>query len=387
MVGVKVVDFSRVLAGPWAGQHLADQGAEVIKVEPPGGDETRRFGPIVSGVSTYYLSCNRNKRSIVLDLRTDAGREVALRLVAGADAVLHNWRPGVDARLGLDWERLRAIAPNLVYVAISGFGSDSPPAWRARAGYDLVLQAMGGAMSFTGFPGQPPIRAGAPVADLVAGLLAVQAVLYGLLQVARGGAGQRIEVNMLQAQSACLVYHATRQDLTGESEAQRGNAHAGLAPYDVYPCADGWLAVAVGNDTLWSALVAALGLDDRPEWQTNLDRVAARADVDAAIRSALADRSAADAESALAAAGVPAGRVLDVEAVMHHEAVTRAVFDHPAVGAVHAAGPVLRTATTRTSHRAPPGPGDDRDAILTEVGYDGPAIRDLADRGAFGGRN
>src|SRR5688500_5960574 len=237
MNGIRVLDFSRVLAGPWAAQHLADQGAAVVKIESPEGDETRRFAPMVDGESTYFLSCNRNKRSIVLDLRTAAGREVALRLVETADVLLHNWRPGVAERLGLSWDAVRARNPRLVYVCISAFGSDDPE-WAPRAGYDLVLQAMGGAMSFTGFPGQPPVRAGTPVADLVAGLLAVQGVLHGLLHRERTGEGQRIEVDMMQAQAACLVYHYSRYTVTGEAETPRGNAHKGLVPYGVYRCPD-----------------------------------------------------------------------------------------------------------------------------------------------------
>ncbi|MEQ1503088.1 MAG: CoA transferase [Myxococcota bacterium] len=400
MVGIRIVDFSRVLAGPWASQHLADQGAEVWKVEPPGGDETRAFGPFWSGSparplgagdpggastdaeSTYFLSCNRNKASIVLDLQTDAGREAARDLVRSADVVLHNWRPGVDRKLGMDWDTVRAIAPRVVYVAISAFGSDDP-----RAGYDLVLQAMGGAMSFTGFPGQPPIRAGTPIADLVTGLLAVQAVLHGLLDRHRTGEGQRIEVNMMQAQAACLVYHLSRYTVTGEAETRRGNAHRGLVPYDVYRCADGWLAVACGNDGLWTRLRLALGLPDEPAWATNPGRVAARDAVDAAVSGALAGWTTADADRALTEAGVPVGVVLDVAGVAAHPAVRSVTVDHPAIGPVTLAGPTLRTATTRVDHTPPPRLGGDRDAILGAVGYDAVRIRDLRARGAFGGED
>lgn len=376
-----VVDFSRVLAGPWAAQHLADQGATVVKVEPPGGDETRAFAPIVDGESTYFLSCNRNKSSIVLDLRTAAGREVAGRLVARADVVLHNWRPGVAERLGLAYEQVRH--PRLVYVCISAFGSDDP-GWSARAGYDLVLQAMGGAMSFTGFPGQPPVRAGTPVADLAAGLLAVQAVLQGLLHRERTGQGQRIEVNMMQAQAACLVYHLSRFAVTGEAEAQRGNAHRGLVPYDVFRCADGWLALACGNDGIWQRLRHGLAIEDRPEWRGNLGRVADRTGVDGAVAAALARLSVAEADALLAGVGVPCGPVLDVAGVARHPAVRSAVVDHPVLGPTPLPGPLLSTATTRTDHRPPPALGADRDAWLAALGYDAEAIRRLLDAGAFG---
>jgi crotonobetainyl-CoA:carnitine CoA-transferase CaiB-like acyl-CoA transferase len=385
MRGVRVIELSRVLAGPWACQHLADQGADVIKIEPPGGDETRRFAPVVGEeqVSTYFLSCNRNKRSIVLDLRAEAGREVALALIGRADVLVHNLRPGAAERLGVGWDQLRPLAPRLVYVSIAAFGSDTP--WATRAGYDLVLQAMGGAMSFTGSPGQPPTRAGTPIADLVAGLLTVQAVLHGLLERERTGAGQRIEVNMMQAQAACLVYHATREAVTGEIEGPRGNAHGGLVPYDVYRCTDGWLAVACGNDTLWQRLRAALALEDRPEWRTNLGRVADRAGVDAALSAALGAMAVDEADRRLAAAGVPVGPVLDVRGATAHPAVSSVTVDHPALGAVRLPGPVLRTATTRREHTPAPALGADRGAILAEAGYDPGWIGHLEARGAFGG--
>lgn len=385
MNGIRIADFSRVLAGPWASQHLADQGAEVVKVEAPGGDETRAFGPFVDGVSTYFLSCNRNKSSIVLDLRSDAGREVALRLVERSDVLLHNFRPGVAERLGLGWEALREHHPRLVYVCISAFGSDAGPEWAGRAGYDLVLQAMGGAMSFTGFPGQPPVRAGGPVADLVAGLLAVQGVLHGLLQRERTGQGQRVEVNMMQAQSASLVYHLSRATLTGESETPRGNAHKGLVPYDVYRCADGWLALACGNDGLWQRLRVELGLPDEQGWRTNPGRVADREAVDRAVGQVLAGLPVSEADARLARAGVPAGPVLDVAGVVNHPAVALARVDHPTLGPVTLPGPILRTETTRDDHRPPPGLGDDRSAVLRSLGYDSGQEGALAARGAFGG--
>lgn len=384
MVGVRVVDFTRVLAGPWASQHLADQGADVVKVEPPEGDETRAFTPIVNGRSTYFVSCNRNKRSIALDLRTEAGRRVAGRLADGADVLLHNWRPGIDARIGLDAATTRARNPRLVHVSLSAFGADGDPAWTGRAGYDLVLQAMGGAMSFTGAPGTPPFRAGTPIADLTAGLLVTNAVLQGLLHRATTGAGQAIAVSMMQAQAACLVYHYSRFTVTGEAEVQRGNTHRGLVPYDVYPCRDGHLAIACGNDGIWQRLRGALGLPDEPAWRTNPGRVASRAEVDGAVRAALSGWTAAEADARLTAAEIPCGRVQGVGDVVGHPAVREVAFDDPHLGTVRVPGPVITTATTRGVHRAPPELGQDRDAILAEAGYDRADVASLAGQGAFG---
>ncbi len=382
MQGVRILDLGRVLAGPWATQILADQGADVIKVEPPGGDETRAFEPAVDGVSTYFLSVNRNKRSIVLDLTTEAGQSVLQRLVASSDVVLENFRPGVAARLGLDWAGLEKAHPRLIYVAIHAFGDAGPLA--DRPGYDMVLQAAGGAMSFTGRPGDPPLRSGAPVADLVAGLLAAQAMTAGLFDRERTGRGQRIVVNMMAAQVASLVYHGTRQMLTGESETQRGNAHRGLVPYDVFSCVDGHVVVACGNDRMWARLRVALGLEDVPAWRTNRGRVAAREAVDSAIASVLAPLTVAAADQRLAAAGVPAGAVLNVEAAVNHPAVANVTVTHDRLGRIPLPTPALVTRTSRFDHRAPPELGADRDAILSDLGYDEGAMAQLAAQGAFG---
>ncbi len=384
MTGVRILDLTRVLAGPWAAQQLADQGADVIKVEPPGGDETRGFGPVVRGVSTYFLAMNRNKRSIVLDLKTDAGRRVGHALARTCDVVLHNWRPGVAERLAMDWPRLRALRPGLVYVCINAFGAQGDTTWSTRSGYDLVLQAMGGAMSFTGDPGGRPMRAGTPVADLTAGLLATQAVLLGLLHRERTGEGQRIEVNMLQAQHAALVYHVSRQALTGESESPRGNAHRGLVPYDVYRCTDGWLAVACGNDRSWQALREALGIEDRTAWRSNLGRVEQRAAVDAAVSSALESCAVAEAEEVLAAAGVAIGPVLDVSQVIDHPVSSSVGFEHSVLGAVQVQAPAIITRTTRSAHRSPPGMDADRDDVLGELALTAEEVERLGAEGAFG---
>lgn len=386
MDGIRILDLSRVLAGPWATQQLADQGAHVIKVEPPGGDETRRFGPLVDGASTYFAAVNRDKRSIVLDLQTEAGREVARRLAQRCDVLVENYRPGVAERLGLAFEDLRRLNPRLVYVAIHAFGAEGDPAWTSRAGYDLVLQAMGGAASFTGFPGSPPLRAGIPAADLNAAQLCVQAVLMGLLHRERTGEGQKIVVNMMQAQVAALTYLASRYTVAGELETPRGNQHRGLAPYDLYPCADGWLAVACGNDAIWQRLREALGLPDRDVWQTNTGRVADREALDGALREALGALSVAEADRRLSGAGVPVGPVLDTAEALAHPAVRRVRVDDPVWGQVELPGPSFTTATTRSAHRAAPALGADRDAVLEELGYEPTDVERLTEAGAFGAR-
>ncbi|MCA9572243.1 MAG: CoA transferase, partial [Myxococcales bacterium] len=309
---------------------------------------------------------------------------VARELVATADVLVHNWRPGIAERIGLGWDQLKPENPRLVYVHVSAFGSEDPE-WRERAGYDLVLQAMGGAMSFAGLPGSAPMRAGTPIADLVTGLLVTQGALQGLLQRERTGEGQRIEVNMMQAQAACLVYHFSRYTVTGEAETQRGNAHRGLVPYDVFPCGDGYLALACGNDGIWERLRTTLGLPDEPRWRTNAGRVADRTNVDEALIGAMAAWSVEEAERKLSDAGVPCGRVRGVGQVVDHPSVSAATFEHPVLGEVRVAGPVLRTSSTRDTHDPPPALGADTARVLTEdLGYGPERLAELREAGAFG---
>ncbi len=365
MRGVRILDMSRVLAGPWATMHLADQGADVIKVEPPGGDDTRHFGPHHRGVSTYYLAANRNKSSIVLDLTESADREVLHRLIPTVDVVVQNYRPGVAQRLGCDWETLRSLRSDLILVSITAFGERGP--WASRPGYDLVLQAMGGAMAISGFPGSPPTKCATSIADLTTGLFAVQAILMALLHRERTGEGQRIEVSMMMAQAHALAYHATRASIMGTEDVQRGNGHGGLAPYDVYRCRDGWLAVGCGNDRIFARLCEALGIAPLPVWATNPGRVADRERLDAAIGACLASRSVAEADALFAAHGVPAGPVLGPAEVVRHPAVDTVEVVHPSLGPIHMLAPVFQTRTTRRTHRAPPLLDADRHTILMEA--------------------
>lgn len=365
MKGIRILDMSRVLAGPWATMHLADQGAEVIKVEPPEGDDTRAFGPHHEGVSTYFLSANRNKRSIVLDLRRPEDRAVLYDLVPTVDVVVQNFRPGVAERLGCDEATLRSLRPDLVFVTISGFGHEGP--YAQRPGYDLVLQALGGAMAITGQPGAPPTKCGTSIADLTTGLFAVQAILQGLLHRARTGEGDRIDVSMLGAQAHALAYHASRWLVAGTEDVQRGNSHAGLAPYDVYRCRDGWLALGCGNDRIFARLCDVLGIEPEPGWDTNPGRVADRDRLDRVVGGCLAELDVAEADRILAAAGVPAGPVLRPSEVVEHPAVDTVTVDHATLGPIRQLAPVFNSRTTRAEHRGPPELDGDREHILREA--------------------
>ncbi len=383
MKGTRIIDLTRVLAGPWATMHLADQGADVVKIESPEGDETRQFGPVVDGHSTYFPAANRNKRSVALDLKSAAGVQILHRLLQTADVLIHNFRPGVAPRLGCGWEQLRDRYPRLVYVSICGFGDDPSIPDSRRPAYDLVLQCMGGTVSIGGFPGSPPTRAGVSIADHGAGLLAVNAVLTGLLQRERTGRGQKIVVNMLHAQAASLSYHVTRYTRTGEMETRRGNAHAGLVPYDIYRCADGDLAVACGNDRIWRRLCGALGIPSHARWATNAQRIASREAVDAAIGAALAPLSLAQADALLTAVSVPCGPVNDIAAAIAHPATTLVDVPHP-TGPMAAVGPILVTETTRLRHRPAPALGAHRDEVLAEAGMSDADIAEAERLGAFG---
>ncbi len=293
----RVVDFTRVLAGPWATQTLGDQGFDVVKVESIEGDETRRFLPLVNGESVYFACTNRNKRSVALDLKSPEGRELAARLVARADVVVENFRPGVMERLGLGYDAV--ATPRTVWVTISAFGPGND-----AAGYDLVLQSLGGIAALTG---EPPQKAGPSIADLASAMTAVQAVLFALLERADTGLGKRIDIRMIDVQHALLAYYASAWLNAGQLPPAPSNAHPSIAPYNLYRCADGWLAVCCANEGLWQKLRDALGLPEDPAWATIHGRVADRERLDAGISAVLADRPAAEWAAVLGAAGVPVG--------------------------------------------------------------------------------
>ena len=325
--GIRVLDFSRVLSGPFASMNLADLGADVVKVEHPHTpDETRTFGPpFVDGVSAYYLSTNRGKRGIVLDLKDPAACEQARRLALAADVVLENFRPGVMDRLGLGAAALRAEKPSLIYCAISGFGQQDP-----RPAYDLVIQGMGGLVSLIGPPEGEPYKVSTSIADLVAGQSAIQAILAALFRRERTGEGATIDVSMLDGQRAMQVYRASNWLNAGVAPGRTGNHHASLHPYATYPAADGHLNLAVANDSQWQAFCRAAGRPDLAadaRFATNPDRVQHREVLEAILRDLLPTRSRADWLAALAAAGVPAGPIATVpESLEGAELVTH---EHP----------------------------------------------------------
>ncbi len=359
---LRVVDFSRILAGPFATMMLADLGADVTKVERPGsGDDTRTWGPPFddAGRATYFQAVNRNKRSVALDLADPAGRERAAELIAGADVVVENFRPGTMARLGLDYESARATNPGLVYCSITGFGSG---AGAELPGYDLLLQALGGLMSITGEPEGEPQKVGVALVDVLAGLFASVGILAAVRHRDRTGEGQLVEVDLLSSLLAALVNQASAHTLTGTVPARMGNAHPSIAPYELFQAADRELVLAVGNDAQFARLCTTLGVpglaaDER--FATNPARVAARVELRGLLEARLASKPAAEWVEELTAAGVPAGVVNDVGAAF---ALAERLGLDPVIEIAREAGgaarlprnPIRLSATPPTYRSAPP---------------------------------
>ena len=380
--GTVVVDLTRALAGPHAAMMLGDLGARVIKVETPGtGDDTRGWGPpFVEGTdgetqSTYFLSCNRNKESIALDLKSADGRDVLEALLRKADVLMENFRPGVLDRLGFDAGRLDEINPRLVVLSISGFGHDGPEG--GRAGYDQIAQGEAGLMSLTGTGPDEPQRVGVPIGDLLAGMYGAYGVLAALHERARTGRGQVVRTSLLAAIVGVHAFQGTRWTVAGESPRAQGNHHPSICPYGLFHCADGAVQISVGSQNLWRTLCAEFGLDAGAEGMaTNAERVASRDRVVAAIEEAFGKVSAADLLPRLAAVGIPAGKVRTVDEVYEWDQ-TRSQgllvdVEHPTLGTISLPGPPLRffdlgpdagRETTRSEHRAPPLLDADADAV------------------------
>ena len=402
LAGLRVIDCSTVLAGPYCTMLLADLGADVVKVEPPGGDPTRGWGPPWVGseadgteTAAYFLAVNRNKRSLRLDLKSADGVEVLRRLLGGGDVVVENMRVGGFARLGFDDATLERINPGLVHLAISGFGTQGPSA--ALPGYDFVIQAASGLMSITGAPdaaGGQPTKVGVAISDVVTGMLGAVSVLAAL--VGRGsdrspasGRGQRIDVSLLGATLASLVNQAQNAFVTGRAPGRLGNAHPNIVPYETFETADRPIAVAVGSERQWSSLCDALGvpgLADDPRYVTNGDRVERRVELRAILAARLAERPAAEWLAALDAAEVPCAPISDiVTAFDSDEAAALGMVveqEHLAWGVIRQVGvPFALSATPATIRTPPPTLGQDTGAILAEVGYSESEIERLRANG------
>jgi len=319
--GIRVIELARILAGPWAGQVLADLGAEVIKVEAPEGDDTRRWGPpfLEAGgerTAAYFHATNRGKRGVTCDFRTAEGQADVRRLVADADVVIENFKVGGLAKYGLDWPALRRVNPRLVYCSITGFGQDGP--YAHRAGYDFIIQGMSGLMSVTGPADGQPQKVGVAVTDVFTGVYAATAILAALVQRGRTGEGQHIDMALLDVATSVMANQAMNYLASGRAPGLMGNAHPNLAPYAVFDCKDGWLILATGNDGQYQRLCRMLGLPELacdPAYLTNADRVTNRAALTARLTEATRTRGRAELLAACEAEGVPAGPINDMAEV------------------------------------------------------------------------
>jgi CoA:oxalate CoA-transferase len=367
LAGVTVVDLTRVLAGPFCTMLLADLGARVIKVERPRvGDDARQIGPFVDGRSAYFLSLNRGKESIALDLREERDRALFDRLLARADVLVENFRPGVLDRLGYGWESLHARFPRVVLASLSGFGQSGPLA--TRPAYDLIAQAMGGIMSITGPEGGPPVRVGTSIGDLAAGLFTALGVASALHHRERTGAATPVDVAMLDCQVALLENAIARLAATGEVPRPLGSRHPSIAPFEAYPTAEGHVVVAAGNDAIFRRLAATLGapaLADDPRFASNAARCAHVGELRAALSERLAAADAATWLGRLEAAGIPCGPIQDVAQVLAHPQVrARNMVVEVAdavLGSFPAAGNPIKSAAFADPSTRPPAPALDAD--------------------------
>jgi len=374
LTGIKVVDLTRILAGPYCTQALADAGADVVKVEERNkGDDTRGWGPpFVGGESAYFLSVNRGKRSLTLDLKHDEGRRILRVLLDRADVVVENFRPGTMERLGFGCEVVRGRNPRIVYASISGYGEDGP--WGGRPGYDAVIQGEAGLMSITGAADGPPFRVGASIADVAAGMTAYQGILLALLRRATTGEGGRVDVSLFESLLPPMAYHASTYLLTGKVPSRLGNRHPSLAPYETFEAADGYVIVAVGSESLWRSFCAAIGepsLAPDERFATNRQRVVNIDALRAVLVPMMKARTVGDWLAALEAAGVPSGRVRTMaEALDHPQLQARGLIverDHPVAGrGRYLASPIHLSGAQRASALPPPTLGQHTDEVLRQ---------------------
>lgn len=368
--GLRVIELARILAGPWAGQTLSDLGADVIKVESPAGDDTRQWGPPFvtrdEDVSaSYFHSCNRGKRSVTVDFRTEEGQAIVRKLVADADVVIENFKLGGLKKYGLDFEGLSKINPRLVYCSITGFGQTGP--YSSRAGYDFLMQGMGGLMSVTGEPGRQPQKVGVALTDILTGLYSVVAIEAALLQRERTGIGQHIDMALLDVTASVMANQALNYLTSGNVPVQMGNAHPNLTPYQVFDCQDGYIIIATGNDGQYQRLCSILGVDglgSDPRFVLNKDRISNREELTELLNARTSAWNKSDLLRACEAQGVPAGPINDLKEVFEDPQIVARGMQIELNGIPSVRTPIVFSGADLAHHRPSPKLGEHNEEIL-----------------------
>ena len=392
LTGYRILDLSRILAGPYCTMILGDQGAEVIKVERPGtGDDTRTWGPpFAGGESAYYLCCNRNKKSISIDLKNPGGVELVKELARVSDVLVENFTPGLMKRFGLDYDTLRQENPRLVYCSVTAYGQDGP--YRDRPGYDMVLSAVGGLMGITGERDREPVKVGVAITDVLTGVHAATSILASLLWRERSGKGQRIDLSLLDAQVAGLANIASNYLVAGKEAQRWGTQHESIVPYQVFPAKDRPIAIAVANQKLWVSFCRLVGMEewiDDPRFATNPKRVENREVLLPLVAEVMAERTCDEWVAAFVEAEIPCGPVNDMESlfadpqVLHRNMIEE--VEHPTIGTLRLTGlPVKYSETPAAVRRPPPLLGEHTEEVLAEVlGYGVAELEGLRTAGAI----